>query len=302
MSQPRLADYAMLLFLGVVWGSSFLFIGVALKELPPLTLAALRCAIGALVLLASARLMGHAIPRDPRAWLAFLAMGLTNSAVPFMLISMGQTRIESSLAAILIATVPIFTLLLAHFFTEDRSTPRKIAGTLLGFGGIVLLIGPAALAGLSAGLAGQLMIVAAALCFATTQVLIKRHRGGTPVANAAASLVCSTLWSLPIALAVEQPWDIAPGAIGIGALAALGVLSTGVSHLVFFLLIVRTGPNFVTLNNFISPPVGLLWGVLLLGENPSWRAYAALAVILLGIWVATRAPRRAAAPVPAEVR
>src|SRR6185369_14116362 len=98
MAQPRLADYAMLLFLGLVWGSSFLFIGVSIKSIPPLTLAALRCLIGALVLLAAARAMGHAIPRDPRAWLSYLAMGLTNSALPFMLITLGQTRIDSGLA------------------------------------------------------------------------------------------------------------------------------------------------------------------------------------------------------------
>ncbi len=300
MHQPRLADYAMLLFLGLVWGSSFLFIGVAVKSVPPLTLAALRCLIGALVLLAAARAMGHAIPRDPRAWLSYLAMGLTNSAIPFMLITLGQTRIESGLAAILIATVPIFTLVLAHLFTEDKTTPRKAAGTLLGFIGIVLLIGPAALAGVVSGIVGQLLVVGGALCFAITQVLVKRHKGGTPVMNAACSLTCSALWTVPLAFALEQPWHAAPTLQGIGSLVALGLLSTGLSHLVFFLLIVRTGPSFVTLNNFISPPVGVAWGILLLGENPPWTAYVALAVILAGIAVATSRPRAAAVPAAAR--
>jgi drug/metabolite transporter (DMT)-like permease len=300
MAQPRLADYAMLLFLGLVWGSSFLFIGVALESIPPLTLAALRCLVGALVLIAAARAMGHAIPRDPRAWLSYLAMGLTNSAIPFTLISMGQTRIESGLAAILIATVPIFTLVLAHWFTEDKTTPRKAAGTLLGFVGIVLLIGPAALAGIMSGLVGQFLVVGGALCFAITQVLVKRHRGGTPVVNAACSLACSAVWTVPLAFMVERPWHAEPALIGMGALLALGVLSTGISHLVFFLLIRSTGPSFVTLNNFIAPPVGLAWGILLLGENPPWTAYAALAVILAGIAVATWRPRPA--PAPAEAK
>jgi drug/metabolite transporter (DMT)-like permease len=300
MHQPRLADYAMLLFLGVVWGSSFLFIGVAVKSVPPLTLAALRCVIGALVLLAAVRAMGHAIPWSPRAWLSYLAMGLTNSAIPFMLISLGQTRIDSGLAAILIATVPIFTLALAHAFTDDKITPRKAAGTLLGFIGIVLLIGPAALAGVAAGVVGQLLVVGGALCFAITQVLVKRHRGGTPVVNAACSLTCSALWTVPFAFLLEQPWHASPTLEGVGALIALGLFSTGLSHLVFFLLIVRTGPSFVTLNNFISPPVGVAWGILLLGENPPWTAYVALAVILAGIAVATSRPR--AAPAPAAAR
>ena len=294
MTQPRLADHAMLLFLGLVWGSSFLFVGVAVKSVPPLTLAALRCLIGALALLAAARALGLGLPRGPRAWGSLLAMGLTNSAIPFMLISLGQTRIESGLAAILIATVPIFTLVLAHLFTADKTTPRKAAGTLLGFAGIVLLIGPAALAGVADGVAGQVMIVGSALCFAITQVLVKRHKSGAPVMNAACSLACSALWTLPLALLLERPWDAAPTPEGIASLAALGLLCTGVSHLVLFLLIVRTGPSFVTLNNFISPPVGVAWGILLLGENPPWTAYLALAVILAGIAVATSRPRWAA--------
>ena len=299
MAQPRLADYAMLLFLGLVWGSSFLFIGVAIKSIPPLTLAALRCLIGALVLLAAARAMGHAIPRDPRAWLSYLAMGLTNSALPFMLITLGQTRIDSGLAAILIATVPIFTLALAHWFTDDKTTPRKAAGTFLGFIGIVLLIGPAVLAGLAGSLVGQLLVVGGALCFAITQVLVKRHRGGTPVVNAACSLTCSALWTVPLAAIAEQPWHAEPALVGIGALLALGLFSTGLSHLIFFLLIRSTGPSFVTLNNFIAPPVGVAWGILLLGEHPPWTAFAALGLILAGIAVATSRPRMRPRPAAA---
>lgn len=299
MAQPRLADYAMLLFLGLVWGSSFLFIGVSIKSIPPLTLAALRCLIGALVLLAAARAMGHAIPRDPRAWLSYLAMGLTNSALPFMLITLGQTRIDSGLAAILIATVPIFTLALAHWFTDDKATPRKAAGTALGFIGIVLLIGPAVLAGLAGSLVGQLLVVGGALCFAITQVLVKRHRGGTPVVNAACSLTCSALWTVPLAAIAEQPWHAEPALVGIGALLALGLFSTGLSHLIFFLLIRSTGPSFVTLNNFIAPPVGVAWGILLLGEHPPWTAFAALGLILAGIAVATSRPRMRPRPAAA---
>jgi drug/metabolite transporter (DMT)-like permease len=302
MSRSRLADYAMLIFLGVVWGASFVFIGVAVKTVPPLTLTALRCVIGALVLLAAARAMGHAIERTPRAWLSYAAMGLTNSAVPFLLISAGQLRVDSSLAAILIATVPLFTLLLGHFFTEDKTTPRKIAGTLLGFGGIVLLVGPAALAGIGGSVLHQLMIVGAALSFATTQVLVKRHRSGAVVGNAAATLSCSALWTLALALLFDAPWRIEPTALTLGAVLALGVLSTGLSHLVFFVLIRRTGPSFVTLNNFIAPVVGLVLGILLLGEDPPWVAYAAMGVILLGIWVATRSSRARPVPLPAAAR
>jgi drug/metabolite transporter (DMT)-like permease len=303
MAQPRLADYGMLLFLGVTWGSSFVLIGVALPTIPPITITAIRCLLAALALLAAARMLGHAIPRGGRVWLSFLAMGLTNSALPFILIAGGQTRIDSSLAAILIATVPLFTLVLAHFFAGDRSTPKRVAGVAIGFGGIVLLIGPSALAGIGADLLGQIMVVGGALCFAITQVLVKRHRGGAPVVGAACSIACSALWTIPLALLVEQPWrGAAPGAGAVAAVLVLGLLSTGFTHFVFFLLLQRTGPQFVTLNNYIAPSVGLVLGIVFLGENPHWTAYVALPVIIAGIFVATRAPRRVPAPAAAEAR
>ncbi len=295
MHEPRLADYAMLLFLGLVWGASFLFIGVAVKGVPPLTLTAVRCVIASLALLLVARAMGYAVPREVRAWLIFLALGLTNSGIPFVLIALGQTRIDSSLAAILIATVPLFTLVLAHWFTDDKSTPRRIAGALIGFGGIVLLMGPPALLGLGADIAAQLMIVGGALCFSITQILVKRY-GGALLIGAACSIACSALWTIPLALILERPWQIEPTLTEAGAIVILALASTAAAHFVFFVLIGRTGPQFVTLNNYIAPTVGMALGIAVLGEAPRWSAYVALAVILLGIAIATWRPRAALVP------
>lgn len=292
MAQPRLADYAMLLFLGAAWGSSFLFIGLAVQSIPPLTLAAARCLLAAVTLLAFAAALGYAIPRSAKVWFIYLLMGLTNSALPFMLMSVGQTRIDSSLASILITTVPLFTLVLAHVFTEDKSTPRRIAGVLIGFCGIVLLIGPAALAGIGADVGGQFMIVAAAACFAVTQILVKRFGGGTPLVNAGCSIACSALWTIPLAAFVEHPWQAAPATIGIVSAVVLGLVSTAATHFIFFLLIRRTGPQFATLNNYVSPAIGVMLGVVVLAERPHWTAYAALLVIVAGIAVATRQPAR----------
>ena len=302
MAQPRLADYAMLLFLGISWGSAFMFIGVAVKSVPPTTLTAVRCVIASIALLAVARAMGHAIPRDRRNWLLYLALGLTNSGIPFILISLGQTRIDSSLAAILIATVPLFTLVLAHVFTEDKSTPRRTVGALIGFGGIILLVGPTALAGIGGDVAAQLMIVGGALCFAITQILVKRYRGGPPIVGAGCSIACSAIWTIPLALVLDRPWQVEPTLLATGAAVVLALVSTAATHFVFFLLIGRTGPQFVTMNNYIAPGVGLLLGVALLGEQPHWTAYAALAVIVTGIAVATRRTQPRPAPAPAEAR
>jgi len=300
MNHPRLADYAMLVFLGVVWGASFPFIGIAVKSIPPATLTAVRCVLASVALLVVARALGHAIPTSRRAWILFLLLGLTNSGIPFVLIALGQTRIDSSLAAILIATVPLFTLVLAHCFTEDKSTPRRIAGVVIGFGGIVLLMGPAALAGLGADLAGQLMVVGGALCFAITQILVMRYRIAPPIVGAACSIACSALWAIPLALVFDRPWALAPTPEAIGALVLLALASTAATHFVFFVLIGRTGPQFVTLNNYLAPAVGVLLGIVLLGEAPGWTAFVALGVILLGVAIATS--RRRTAPVPVAAR
>jgi len=301
MAQPRPADYGMLLTLALLWGASFMFTEVALRALPPLTVAALRCTIAAAALLVAVLLIGDRIPRARKTWLMFLAIGLTNSALPFMLIAAGQTRIDSSLCAVLVATVPLFTLVLAHFFADDPTSPQRVVGVLIGFSGIVLLIGPSALAGIGGDLLGQLMIVGGALCYSITQVLVKRHRAGSPVVGAACSLLCSSLWTLPMALLVEQPWQRGmPGTEAILALLAVGLFCTGFTHFIFFVLLRRTGPQFVTLNNYIVPSVALVLGIVFLGEQPLWTAYAALGVIAVGIFVATR-PSRARTPVPAPV-
>lgn len=296
MNQPRLADYAMLIFLGFAFGTSFLAIGVAVREVPPITLAASRCLIAGLCLFALVRVLGHEIPKSLRAWLALALLACTNCVIPFSLLAFGQQRIETSLTSILIATIPLFTLIMAHLFTADRATPRRIVGAVTGFCGIVLLIGPSALTGLGTGVAGQLMIVGAALSFAVTQVLVKRLRAGTPLVNAACSLALAAVGTIIVAAIVETPWQASPGWGSLAILVGLGTACTALPLFVFFYLMGRTGPNFVTMNNYISPAVGVFWGVVLLGENPPWRAYVALAIIFVGVAIATAPGRRRPAP------
>ena len=185
--------------------------------------------------------------------------------------------------AVLTAFVSILLVGLVSFFNPHRFDVVQLAG----IGGDVL---------------GQLMIVGGALCYSITQVLVKRNREGSPVVGAACSLTCSSLWTLPMALLVEAPWQRGmPGTEAILSLLAVGLFCTGFTHYIFFLLLRRTGPQFVTLNNYIVPGVALVLGIVLRGERPLWTAYAALAVIAIGIFVATR-PSRARAPAPAAAR
>jgi drug/metabolite transporter (DMT)-like permease len=252
----RARNLVLLLALGAIWGSSFLFVNLALRGFTPLTLAALRCLLGALFLCGVMQVMGLRLPRDRRSWL--------------------------------ISAVPLFVLVLAHFFTDDRIRPYKAAGVAIGFAGIVLLVGPAALGGFTRGLVGQLLILAAALCFAMTTVGARRFvTAVSPVVSSFCSLAMAALFTMPLALIFDSPGEQTLAADALIGLAGLGLLSTGVAYIVYYRLTATAGPNYVAMNNYIAPSIGVAWGMLLLGERPGWHAFAALAVILVGVAIAT---------------
>ncbi len=290
----RAQDVASILFLGLAWGSSFLFIAVAVRSIPPLTLAAGRVLLAAAVMAAVVRATGERRPLGPRDWAMFLLIGLCGNALPFTLIGWGQARIASSLAAILIATVPLFTLAFAHAFTaDDRLTPGKLAGMVLGLAGVLVLVGPGALLEMSSGVWGQLAVVGGALSFAATNLLASRLRTLPPAQVAAAVMLCAALWTVPASLAIDRPWTLSPAPVSVLALAALGLISTALASLVYFRLIARTRPTFVALSSYLMPAVGVMWGVALLGETFAPRALVAFALILAGIAAAGLARGRA---------
>ena len=281
-------NFALLLLMGLTWGSSFLFVEVALDSVTPVTLAAGRIVLGATILALAARLLGQQVPGDWKTLRIYFLLGMTSHAAPFSLIAMGQAFIDSSLAAILISSVPLFTLMMAHFYTvDDRITPAKAIGVLMGFGGIVLLIGPAALAGLGHGFWGKVMVIGAAFCFALTTLIARQTRHVPPVMSGACSLFSAALWIVPASLLFDRPWTLTPTAMSIWAIVALALFSTSLGMLAFFRLTQSAGPNFISLNNYISPVVAVLWGVTLLGERLSWTAIVAMLIILAGIAVST---------------
>ena len=156
-------EWAMLVALSLLWGGSFFFIGVAVKELPPVTIVALRVTLAAIALQLVCRIMGLRLPRQWAVWRAFFGMGLLNNIIPFCLIVWGQTHIASGLASILNATTPLFTVIVAHFLTTDeKMTGNKLTGVLVGFAGVATMIGPAAFTG-SSGLWGQIAVLGAAI-------------------------------------------------------------------------------------------------------------------------------------------
>jgi drug/metabolite transporter (DMT)-like permease len=287
MSARSLKDWGLLAALVALWGSNFMFIKLGVAAVPPATLVASRLVIGAVILVAAVRVMGYTFPTIGRAWIPYVVLAVVGNCMPFWFITWGQKSIDSALAGILMAIMPLTTLLLAHFFVAGETLTRnRFAGFLLGFVGIVVLMGPAALAGLGGSpieIAAQLSVLAGALCYAANGVIIRVTLKGDVIVASAAIIAIAAVVSLPVALAVDQPWRLDPGWNAISILLWIGVGPTAIATLVHLKLIASAGPTFMSLINYCIPVVALLIGVALLGEEPGANAYSGLALILAGI-------------------
>lgn len=287
--RPTMAasDWALLILLSVVWGGSFLFVGVAVKELPPLTIVACRVVLAAAVLQLVLAALGLRLPHDRRAWGAFLGMGLLNNAIPFTLIVWGQSHIASGLASILNATTPLFTVVVAHFLTADEKlTGPRLAGVAVGFCGVAVMLGASALAIRDAGVAAQVAVLGAALSYACAGVFGRRFRamGIRPLTTAAGQVTASSLVLLPLALAVDRPWTLpAPSGGALVSLAGLALVSTAFAYILFFRLLARAGATNAGLVTFLIPVSAILFGVVVLGERLEARHFAGMGLIGLGL-------------------
>ncbi|MGO4526764.1 DMT family transporter [Microvirga sp. 2MCAF35] len=301
------SDWALLGILSVVWGGSFLFIGVAVRELPPLTIVALRVVTAASALLLVLRLIGVDLPRSRQAWAAFLGMSILNNVIPFTLIVWGQGHIASGLASILNATTPLFTVIVANYLTDDeRLTGQRLAGVVVGFIGVAVMIGAAAFVSLDASILAQLAVLGAALSYGFAGVFGRRFKtmGIPPLATATGQVTVSSALLLPTALIVDRPWTLAmPSTGAILSLAALGLVSTAFAYLIFFRLLARAGATNVGLVTFLIPVSAILLGVLVLGETLAVRHMVGMVLIgaglilidgrlvsALSIWVSAKRP------------
>ncbi len=281
------SDWALLGILSVVWGGSFLFIGLAVRELPPLTIVALRVVTAASALLLVLRFMGVDLPRGRQVWIAFLGMSILNNVIPFTLIVWGQGHISSGLASILNATTPLFTVIVAHYLTDDeRLTGQRLAGVIVGFVGVAVMIGAAAFASLDTSILAQLAVLGAALSYGFSGVFGRRFKtmGIPPLATATGQVTVSSVLLLPAALIVDRPWTLAiPSTGAILSLVALGLVSTAFAYLIFFRLLARAGATNVGLVTFLIPVSAILLGVLVLGETLAIRHMAGMALIGAGL-------------------
>jgi drug/metabolite transporter (DMT)-like permease len=279
-----IAEWLLLGLLSVIWGGSFFFIEVAVREVTPFTLVFCRVGLAAVILLGVCFLTGRRLSADISLWGAFLVMGLLNNLIPFSLIAWSQQHIQSSLASILNATTPIFSVVLAHFLTrEERFTLNRGIGVLIGWMGVTLLIGVESLEGLDLQIAGYLAVLGAAFCYACAAIFGRRFRGLHPVTVTTGMLCCSSVLLVPLALIFEQPLALHPGAAAYGAILGLSLLSTAAAYMIYFRILARAGATNILLVTFLIPVSAIFLGVVFLGERLGWNALGGLLLIFTGL-------------------
>ncbi|HUF39841.1 MAG TPA: EamA family transporter [Anaerolineales bacterium] len=294
-------NLALLGLLALLWGPSFLFIKIAVEQIPPLTLVAIRLGLAAVFLYLVLKISGRSLPRGWSEWKKFVVMGFFANALPFVLFSFGEQFADSGAASILNGTTPIFTVLLAHYFIEDeRLTANRFIGVMIGFLGILLIFAPD-LARLvngqalesTAAVIGLLAFIVASICYGFAIVYgRKRLRGLPPLVGPAAQLICAAAMVLPLSLLVDRPFTLTPGLPALLSAGALGLFGTAFAYLVYYRLVDQAGATFISLVTYLLPPIGVVLGILVLAEQPGVYALVGMGVIIGGVMIVNRVERK----------
>lgn len=284
----KVRTFLWLVFLASLWGPSYLFIKVAVSEIPPLTLMLGRVGIAGALLYLILRVQGRSLLPWGRIWCHLAVFALVQNAVPFVLFAWGEQYIDSALAGILNGTTPLFTLILAHFFTsDDRLTPAKVSGTLIGFSGLLVLIGPSLWEGVQATTWGLLAVTVASASYGVAILYSRRHlRGLPPLVGPTSQLLLATLILAPLALLFDRPFNLPmPSRPALGSLLALAVFGTALAFVVYYRLLERASATYVSMVTYLIPIFGVILGMLVLDEQLGWNAYAGCILILAGVMI-----------------
>jgi len=286
----RYVNLMWLLALGTLWGSSYLFIKIVVAEVPALVLVAGRLLVASVAMWIILRVLGLKMPRSGRAWRTYALLGFLGAAAPYTLITWGEQYIPSGLASLLQSTTPIFALLLAQFLPhDDRITLSKVAGVIVGFVGVGLLMWPDLREGWrSLGsqrtLLGQLAIVGSSLCYALTAIVARSQlRGQHPLCSATGQLSMGAVYALIGVVLTGSSFDLALSSRAWASWAGLILFGTILAYGIYFTLIERGGATFATMVTYIIPVNGLLLGALVLGEALYLAIWLSLLLILGGV-------------------
>lgn len=270
----------------IVWGSAFTLVSIGVKYISPLWLVTYRLIIGAILIIIYVKFKGLNLPsiKDKR-WIWYFAMGLIGMVIPFFLLSTGQVIIDSGLTAIMVGTMPLMTVILAHFFTNEKLSITKIIGFIFGFIGIVILFLPSDFSiELTENWSSQLIIIIAAFCYAVTTIIAKRAPDTPATVGACMMLICAATACLFVALLTGFPSSIPP-LLGILTAFGLGVGSTAFASILLLYIIDQTGPSTIAKINYFVPLASVIFGVIILDEILSMRIFIAFVIILIGMFI-----------------
>lgn len=279
------SEWGYLLALAFFWSWVFFLTKVALGDMRPFTVVMLRLGLGAIMLHVIVLFSRVRMPKSLRTWGTFFGMGALSNFLPFCLIAHGQTQIASGLAAILNATTPLFTVLLAHVAARDeRVTPNRLGGVLLGVAGVAVMMGPSALRGLTANMLAQLAILGAAVSYACAGIFGRRLRHLPPMVAATGQVTTSALMVLPLALFLDRPWRLpTPGVAAWAAVGAAALFCTALGYALYFRILATAGATNLLLVTLLMPVGAVFLGVALLGEQIHTRELAGMALVGLGL-------------------
>jgi drug/metabolite transporter (DMT)-like permease len=301
MSNLRL--WGLFVALGAIWGSSYLFIKIAGRDLGPFTLVAVRLAFGTLGLWVLLAVMRLRPALDRSTLLKSALMGLINVSLPFVLITWAEKTIDSGMAAVLNSSVPLFAILIAHFALHDEKiTWLRAGGLLAGFAGVAVIFSKSLgqVAGTGPALAGQVAVVMASLSYAAATVFARRALGHLhPTVAAAMQVTSALIFSLIGALAFESPLKLAMSGLALFSLVWLGLLGTCLAYFLYFSLVRGWGATRTTLVTYLIPVVSVALGALILSEKTGWQLLAGFALIAGGIALVNFKRKPAQPPIPA---
>jgi len=277
-------EFALLGLLALLWGSSYLFIKIAVAEIPPITLIAFRVSVAALFLFVVLSWRKEKLPRDSKTWLMLLIQSFFNSIGAWTLLAWGQQYVDSGLASVLNSTSPIFVFLFTVLVTRHEATSSlKLLGAILGLAGVALIVGVDVLAGLGQQVAGQLAAITGAILYACAAIYGKQFSHLTATATATGTMIWASIVLLPVSLVLERPWDLSPSVNSIMAATVLSVFCTGCALLIYFRLVKTLGSMGVASQAYLRAGVGVLLGMVFLGEHITFVIGFGLLAAILGV-------------------
>jgi drug/metabolite transporter (DMT)-like permease len=288
----EITDWLLLVTLSLLWGGSYLFMTIAVASLPTLTIVFGRVSIACVALGSFLLLSGAGLPRGRQAWLAFFGMGALNNVIPMSLIVFATHSIGAGLASILNAMTPLFTIIVAHFVSDDEKiTPNKLFGIGLGVVGVTILIGPDALTTLSGSVIAKFACLGAALSYALSNNFGRRFArlGIKPLSIAFGQVTASSAMLLPFSLMIDRPWTLpVPSTAPLLSVLGLGILCTALAYVIFFRVLNRSGALAVALVTLMIPPSAVVLGMLVLGETASLGSLVGMVLIGCGLVAVNR--------------